>query len=279
VIKTKQNSFHEFSSASFVEAQMMRELLAALSHTFDSARRQQLAASSAEMTARQFLSDSGFDRFDFDLLFLLGGFSGTLSQISPEEAEAARVNQMAPVKATITMLHVLHKRLFEVRKNTKLKLWGINRASEEASKIRKEYRNERGQSAETFANYWENTRLSAPLLYAAALTDRSMMLEWLIGRSPYVFERMSTYMSSWFQTANRVAEEMLKPLHLLHPSWRPLQVRGSLSVLPSPVPDEKLASLLNDVLTEEQLWNRPFTGRGQIILAPDGIETYYPLES
>jgi hypothetical protein len=275
IIRTIHADSFETSSNDFVHSAMSILIVTELTSTLKAARIAQMQKKRPVWTARKLLGDAAFDYFDFEIFFLLGGLDEALSKASTGQLVRERENQRLPVRCVVALLHFLHVRLVECRRNPKLRPWGINSARREAARFLTAAGMKRGVSADTIRNHWEYLRRSAALLYAAAHTDNGHFLTWLLADvDPYEGEYVARFVPAWFKCANAVANQLLSPLHLLDNDWISLDVDGDQR-LPPPLASGRMLKLLSMQLTEEGISgpNRS----GEMIFGKDGSRHFIPL--
>ena len=232
------------SSNDFVHAAMALQLVKEFSACADSARLRQIQANGPNWTGAEFLSAETIQNFEFDLVFLLGGLGRVITLATEAQHQLDKQSQLIPVLSVVCVMHELHKRLLEKRTNRKIRLWGVNKAREIASQRLIEAGHRTRTSPDTIRNHWEALQLSAALIYAAVLTDESMLLPWLFGNDNiYAREYPGRYFHAWYRNANAVMRELLQPLGLRHHQWSDLKVAGQ-SDLPQHLGEKDLEAIL-----------------------------------
>ncbi len=276
IARTVHPGSTETWSVDFVQTAMSLVSVNHLANTLNHARLEQIANGGPEWTAAELLGHRGFWNVDFDVFFLLGGLHSALDGSIPQ-FRRDQENQDLPTRCVVALLHFLHKRVEECKGSPKLKPWGVNRARIETAKLLSSTGLQRGVSPDTIRNHWESLQLSAPLIYAAALTDNGLMLTWLLRQAdPYQTEYVARFIPAWFKRANAVAEHLLAPLNLLHRDWKKLEVDGSES-LSGALPDHLLKDLISQGFNLEDHTDRGVTGRvGQMVTEKDGTRYFVP---
>ena len=276
ITRTIHADSFETLSKDFVHSAMWGSCIGNFSNILDMARSRQIENKGPRWTGRELVNDHVFDLFDFDLFFLLGGLDTAFLKTSLPQFRRDRENQRLPVWCVVALLHFIHQRVEARRTDRSLPQWKVNRAKIDAAKFLLGIGIRKGVSGDTIRNHWESLRLSAALIYAAALTDNGHMLTWLLADAdPYGAEFVARFIPAWFKCANSVADQLLTPLELLHKNWKSLDVDG-VQEMPAALTDERMRELLTRGLTEKDIRAHGTERSGEMVIEEDGSRYFIP---